>query len=161
MAREKRNYVAQRRQVRAFHESVAQRRNPFPRLRVTPSCYAFVVRLRLTSLVVPVDKCPPASEVPARDTNQRPLRGPGLPPGPRRISGGLPRRKRGRMEVTLGDNDRLDYVLKKFRRQITRAGLFQDMKRKRFYESPSAQRRRKDKAAARRKVKSARRREHH
>ena len=76
------------------------------------------------------------------------------------VSGGLPRRKRGRMEVTLGDNDRLDYVLKKFRRQITRAGLFQDMKRKRFYESPSAQRRRKDKAAARRKVKSARRREH-
>src|SRR2546421_3889027 len=72
-----------------------------------------------------------------------------------------PARKRGRMEVTLGDNDRLDYVLKKFRRQITRAGLFQDMKRKRFYESPSAQRRRKDKAAARRKVKSARRREHH
>ena len=65
------------------------------------------------------------------------------------------------MEVTLGANDRLDYVLKKFRRQITRAGLFQDMKRKRFYESPSAQRRRKDKAAARRKVKSARRREHH
>src|SRR5437762_11604031 len=81
--------------------------------------------------------------------------------GPLLVSGGLLRRKRGRMEVTLGDNDRLDYVLKKFRRQITRAGLFQDMKRKRFYESPSAQRRRKDKAAARRKVKSARRREHH
>jgi len=66
-----------------------------------------------------------------------------------------------RMEVTLGDNDRLDFVLKKFRRQITKAGLFQDMKRKRFYESPGAQRRRKDKAAARRKVKSARRREQH
>ena len=64
------------------------------------------------------------------------------------------------MEVLLSENDRLDYVLKKFRRQITRAGLFQDMKKKRFYESPGAQRRRKDKAAARRKVKSARRREH-
>src|SRR2546426_981313 len=57
--------------------------------------------------------------------------------------------------------DRLEYVLKKFRRQITKAGLFQDMKRKRFYESPGALRRRKDKAAARRKVKSARRREQH
>jgi len=55
----------------------------------------------------------------------------------------------------------LEYVLKKFRRQITKAGLFQDMKRKRFYESPGALRRRKDKAAARRKVKSARRREQH
>src|SRR2546427_12659392 len=66
-----------------------------------------------------------------------------------------------RMEVTVGDGDRLEYVLKKFRRQITKAGLFQDMKRKRFYESPGALRRRKDKAAARRKVKSARRREQH
>jgi len=65
------------------------------------------------------------------------------------------------MEVTLGENDRLENVLKKFRRQITKAGLFQDMKRKRFYESPGAQRRRKDKAAARRKAKSARRREHY
>ncbi len=63
------------------------------------------------------------------------------------------------MEVTLGESDRLDYILKKFRRQITKAGLFQDMKRKRFYESPGEERRRKDKAAARRKAKSARRRE--
>src|SRR5205807_4955231 len=30
-----------------------------------------------------LDKSSPPSEVPARDTNQRPLRGPGLPPGPR------------------------------------------------------------------------------
>ena len=65
------------------------------------------------------------------------------------------------VEVLVGDSDRLEYVLKKFRRQITKAGLFQDMKRKRFYESPGAQRRRKDKAAARRKAKSARRREHY
>src|SRR5438552_17816674 len=76
--------------------------------------------------------------------------------GPLRVSNGLPRRRRGRMEVTLGDNDRLDYVLKKFRRQITRAGLLQDMKRKRLYDSPSAQRRRQDKAAARRSVNPAR-----
>ena len=64
------------------------------------------------------------------------------------------------MEVRLGENDRLDFVLKKFRRQIAKAGLFQDMKRKRFFEGPRAQRRRKDKAAARRKAKSAHRREH-
>jgi small subunit ribosomal protein S21 len=63
------------------------------------------------------------------------------------------------MEVTLSENDRLDFVLKKFRRRIAKAGLFQDLKRKRFYESRSARRRRKDKAAARRKVKSARHRE--
>src|SRR5579884_2099975 len=62
-----------------------------------------------------------------------------------------------RMEVTVSEGDRLDYVLKRFRRQITKAGLFQDMKRKRFYESPGALRRRKDKAAARRTVTAARR----
>lgn len=63
------------------------------------------------------------------------------------------------MHVTLSETDRLDFVLKKFRRQVTKAGLFQDMKRKRFYESPAVRRRRKDKAAARRKAKGARRRE--
>src|SRR2546425_11444662 len=85
-----------------------------------------------------VDKSGPPSDVPARDTNQRLFRGPGLPPVVLFVFlAGSRAAERGRMEVTLGDNDRLDYVLKKFRRQITRAGLFQDMKRKRFYESPS------------------------
>ncbi len=54
------------------------------------------------------------------------------------------------MEVTVDETERLESVLKKFRRQITKAGLFQDMKRKRFYESPAVQRRRKSKAARRR-----------
>ena len=71
-----------------------------------------------------------------------------------------PNGKRGWVEVTLTDNDRLEFVLKKFRRQIAKSGLFQDMKRKRFYEAPGAQRRRKEKAAARRKAKTAHRREH-
>lgn len=60
------------------------------------------------------------------------------------------------MEVILRDNDRLDLVLKKFRRQVTKAGLFRDLKKGRFYESPSAKRRRKDKIAARRKAKTSR-----
>ena len=55
------------------------------------------------------------------------------------------------------ENDRLDVVLKKFRRQVTKAGLFRDLKKGRFYESSSARRRRKDKVAARRKAKAARR----
>jgi len=37
------------------------------------------------------------------------------------------------MEVTLNETDRLEVVLKKFNRQITKAGLFQDMKKNRFY----------------------------
>jgi small subunit ribosomal protein S21 len=63
------------------------------------------------------------------------------------------------MEITLSGTERLEVVLKKFRRQITRSGLFQDLKRARYYEGPGARRRRKDKAAARRKAKAARRRE--
>jgi small subunit ribosomal protein S21 len=63
------------------------------------------------------------------------------------------------VEVVLRENDRLDVVLKKFRRQVMKAGLFQDLRKGRYYESPSARRRRKDKAAARRKAKTARRRE--
>lgn len=55
------------------------------------------------------------------------------------------------MEVTLNETDRLEAVLRKFRREITKAGVFQDMKKKRFYESPAVQRRRKSKAARRRK----------
>ena len=55
------------------------------------------------------------------------------------------------MEVTLNETDRLESVLKRFRRDVTKAGLFQDMKKKRFYESPAVQRRRKSKAAARRR----------
>lgn len=55
------------------------------------------------------------------------------------------------MEVTLNETDRLESVLKKFRRNVTKAGLFQDMKKKRFYESPAVQRRRKSKAAQRRR----------
>ncbi|HET8713944.1 MAG TPA: 30S ribosomal protein S21 [Gemmatimonadales bacterium] len=54
------------------------------------------------------------------------------------------------MEVMLSETERLESVLKKFRRAITKAGLFQDMKKKRFYESPAVQRRRKSKAARRR-----------
>ena len=54
------------------------------------------------------------------------------------------------MEVTLSETDRLEVVLKKFNRAITKAGLFQDMKKKRFYESPAVQRRRKSQAARRR-----------
>src|SRR5690348_15277212 len=97
----------------------------------------------------------------ASANGQRLFRGPGLPPTVLWCFWTLSRETRSAVEVLVGDSDRLEYVLKKFRRQITKAGLFQDMKRKRFYESPGAQRRRKDKAAARRKAKSARRREHY
>lgn len=60
------------------------------------------------------------------------------------------------IEVTLGENDRLDWALKQFRRKLIRSGLFKDMKKRRFYEKPSEAKKRKT-AAARRRVARARR----
>src|SRR2546428_11723193 len=60
------------------------------------------------------DRTAPGRALQSRDRR----RGPGLPPGSSFVVGGS-------MEVTLGENDRLENVLKKFRRQITKAGLFQ------------------------------------
>ena len=54
------------------------------------------------------------------------------------------------VEVEVRDGDNLDVVLKKFRRKMIRSGLFKDMKKRRFYEKPSAARKRK-KAEARRR----------
>jgi small subunit ribosomal protein S21 len=55
------------------------------------------------------------------------------------------------VEIQLGENDRLDWALKQFRRRMIRSGLFKDMRRKRFYEKPSEARKVKAKAAERRK----------
>ena len=60
------------------------------------------------------------------------------------------------IEVTLGENDRLDWALKQFRRRMIRSGLYKDMRRKRFYEKPSEARKSKSKAAVRRRAKDRR-----
>jgi small subunit ribosomal protein S21 len=60
------------------------------------------------------------------------------------------------VEIQLGENDRLDWALKQFRRRMIRSGLFKDMRRKRFYEKPSEARKGKSKAAQRRRAKDRR-----
>ena len=60
------------------------------------------------------------------------------------------------VEIQLGENDRLDWALKQFRRRMLRSGLFKDMRRKRFYEKPSEARKVKEKAAERRRHKDRR-----
>ncbi|CAN5809727.1 hypothetical protein BH23GEM3_BH23GEM3_06770 [soil metagenome] len=57
------------------------------------------------------------------------------------------------VEIEIGENDRLDWALKQFRRRMIRSGLFKDMRRKRFYEKPSEARKAKSKAAQRRRHK--------
>jgi small subunit ribosomal protein S21 len=61
------------------------------------------------------------------------------------------------VEVSLQDGDSLDWALKRFRRKMIRSGLFKDMRKHRFYEKPSAAKRRKAAAARRRKLRAARR----
>ena len=61
------------------------------------------------------------------------------------------------VEIQLGENDRLDWALKQFRRRMIRSGLFKDMRRKRHYEKPSEARKLKAKAAERRKHKDRKR----
>lgn len=62
------------------------------------------------------------------------------------------------VEVRLGENDRLDWALKQFRRKVIRSGLFKDMKKRRFYEKPSEAKKRKAAAARRRNARARRRR---
>ena len=57
------------------------------------------------------------------------------------------------VEIELGENDRLDWALKQFRRRMIRSGIFKDMRRKRFYEKPSEAKKAKSKAAMRRRHK--------
>lgn len=60
------------------------------------------------------------------------------------------------VEIILGENDRLDWALKQFRRRMIRSGLFKDMRRKRFYEKPGEARKVKEKAAQRRRARDRR-----
>jgi small subunit ribosomal protein S21 len=60
------------------------------------------------------------------------------------------------LQYILREGEDLDRALKKFRRQVQRAGIFRDMKKHRSYEKPSEARRRKTKAAERRRRRRAR-----
>ena len=59
------------------------------------------------------------------------------------------------IEIKLGDDDRLDWALKQFKRKVQKAGVLKDLRKKRHYEKPSEVRQRKA-AAARRRVTSDR-----
>lgn len=54
-------------------------------------------------------------------------------------------------EIILGENDRVEWAIKSFRRKVQRSGVLKDLRKKRFYLKPSAARRKKAQAAARRR----------
>ena len=63
-------------------------------------------------------------------------------------------------ELQLAETDRLDWAVKKFKRMMQTAGIFQELRRRRHYVKPSAARILKSKAAKRARDKARRRRQH-
>ena len=61
------------------------------------------------------------------------------------------------MEVTIQDNESLERALRRFKRKVQRSGLYSELRKRRFYEKPSAQRKRKREAAIRRERRRQRR----
>ena len=62
-----------------------------------------------------------------------------------------------RLEVTVQDNESLERALRRFKRKVQRSGLYSELRKRRFYEKPSAQRKRKREAAIRRERRRQRR----
>ena len=60
------------------------------------------------------------------------------------------------IEVTLDENDRIDAALRRFKKKVQRAGVLQDLRKKRHYTKPSEARQLKAAAARRRKRSSKR-----
>jgi len=54
------------------------------------------------------------------------------------------------VEVHLDETDRLDWALKAFKRKVQKAGIMQDLRRRKHYVKPSEARQRKAKASQRR-----------
>lgn len=61
-------------------------------------------------------------------------------------------------EIILEETDRLDWALKTFKRQVQRAGILQELRRRRHHVKPSAARQLKWKAAKRARDRAARKR---
>ncbi|MEJ7812464.1 MAG: 30S ribosomal protein S21 [Gemmatimonadaceae bacterium] len=58
--------------------------------------------------------------------------------------------------IIIEESDRLEWALKKFKRDMIRSGLLADLRKKRFYVKPSEARQRKSAAARRRNAKAKR-----
>ena len=46
-------------------------------------------------------------------------------------------------QVIPKDNEELDSVLRRFKREVSRAGIFPDMRKNRYFETPAEKRKRK------------------
>lgn len=60
-------------------------------------------------------------------------------------------------EIQLSETDRLDWALKAFKRQVLKAGIMRELRRRRHHVKPSEARQLKSKAARRARDQAARR----
>ena len=61
------------------------------------------------------------------------------------------------LEVVIQEGENLERALRRFKRKVQRSGLYSELRKRRFYEKPSAQRKRKREAAIRRERRRQRR----
>lgn len=54
------------------------------------------------------------------------------------------------MEIVVREDETLEKALRRFKRKVQRAGLYAELRKRRYYEKPSEQRKRKRQAAIRR-----------
>ncbi|ASC73766.1 30S ribosomal protein S21 A [Halomicronema hongdechloris C2206] len=62
-------------------------------------------------------------------------------------------------QVVVGENEQLESVLRRFKRKVSKAGIFADMKKNRHFETPGEKRKRKEiaKHRQRRRLRNMRR----
>jgi len=63
------------------------------------------------------------------------------------------------IEVTLGENDSIEWALKTFKRKMVRSGILRDLRKYRYYVKPGEARNLKSAEAARRRRKAKRKQE--
>ncbi len=49
-------------------------------------------------------------------------------------------------QVALGENEHIESALRRFKRKVSQAGIFTDMKKNRHFETPAEKRKRKERA---------------
>ncbi|NJM57062.1 MAG: 30S ribosomal protein S21 [Synechococcales cyanobacterium RU_4_20] len=54
-------------------------------------------------------------------------------------------------QVTVGENEGIESALRRFKRQVSKAGIFADLKRLRHFETPMEKQKRKAQAKRRRR----------
>ncbi len=58
--------------------------------------------------------------------------------------------------VYLGENDAFDYALRRFKKQVEKAGILSELKKRQHYEKPSIEKKKKEAAARKRLAKKNR-----